>query len=57
MLDANKHHGGIMQSDCLPLKDFALDPLITLKGKLKMSTMAQHGYIVEFDIDYPPEIH
>ena len=57
MIDAKNLYGGIMQNDHLPLKDFALDAHITLDELLKMSSTAQHGYIVEVDIDYPPEIH
>ena len=46
-----------MQNDHLPLKDFALDAHITLDEGLKISSTAQHGYIVEVDIDYPLEFH
>ena len=55
MLDANNLYGGVMQNDHLPLKDFALDAHITLDEILKVSSTAQHGYIVEVDIDYPAE--
>ena len=57
MLDANNLYGGVLQNDHLPLKDFALDALITLEEVLKISSTAQHGYIIEVDIDYPPEFH
>ena len=57
MLDANNLYGGVMQNDHLPLKDFALDAHITLEEVLKISSTAQHGYIIEVDIDYPPEFH
>ena len=40
-----------MQNDHLPLKDFALD------AHIKISSTAQLGYIIEVDIDYPPEFH
>ena len=56
-LDANNLYGGIMQNDHLPLKDFALDPHITLYELLKIWSTALHGYIVQVDIDYPPKIH
>ena len=46
-----------MQNDHLPLKDFALDAHITLEEVIKISSTAQHGYIIEDDIDYPPEFH
>ena len=57
MPDANNLYGGVMQKDYLPLKDFALDAHITLDEILKVSSTAQYGYIVEVDMDYPPEIH
>ena len=57
MLDANNLYGGVMQNDQLPLKNFALDAHITLEKVLKISSTAQHGYIIEVDIDYPPEFH
>ena len=57
MLDANNLYGGVLQNDHLPLKDFALDAHITLEEVLKISSTAQHGYIIEVDIDYPPEFH
>ena len=53
--DANNLYGGVMQNDHLPLKDFALDAHITLEEVLKISSTAQHGYIIEVDIDYPPK--
>ena len=57
MLDANNLYSGAMQNVHLPLKDFALDAHITLEEVLKISSTAQHGYIIEVDIDYPPEFH
>ena len=57
MLDANNLYGGVMQNDHLPLKDFALDAHITLEEVLKISSTAQHGHIIEVDIDYPHEFH
>ena len=57
MLDANNLYGGVMQNDHLSLKDFALDAHITLEEVLKISSTAQHGYIIEVDIDYPPEFY
>ena len=56
-LDANNLYGGVMQNNHLPLKDFALDAHIKLDEVLKISSTAQHGYIVEIDIDNPPELH
>ena len=57
MLDANNLHGGVIQNVHLPLNDFALDAHITLNEILKVSSKAQHGYIVEVDIDYSPGNH
>ena len=57
MLDANNLYGSVMQNGHLPLKDFALDAHITLDEVLKISSTAQHGYIIEVDVDYPPEFH
>ena len=57
MLDGINFYGGVMQNIHLPLKDFELDAHITLKEVLKISSLAQHEYIVEVDIDYPPENH
>ena len=57
MLDANNLNGGVMQNDHLPLKDLVPDAHITLEEVLKISSTAQHGYIIEIDIDYPPEFH
>ena len=53
ILDANNLYGGVMQNNHLPVKDFALDAHITLNEVLNISSTAQHGYIVEVDIDYP----
>ena len=52
MLDANNLYGGVMQNDDLP--SFAH---FTLEEVLKISSTAQHRYIIEVDIDYPPEFH
>ena len=57
MLDPDNLYGGVMQKDQLPLKDFALDAHMTLDEILNVSSTAQHGYIVEIDIDYPPQFH
>ena len=57
MLDATNLYDGVMQNNHLPLKDFALETHITLDEVLKISSTAQHGYIVEVDIDYPPKFH
>ena len=46
-----------MQNDHLPLKDFALNAHITLDEVLNNSSTAHYGYIVEVDIEYPPEFH
>ena len=57
MLNANNLYGSNLQNDHLPLKYVALDVHITLDKILKLSSTAQHGYISEVYIDYPPEIH
>ena len=57
MLDASNLYCGVMQNDHLPVKVFALDAHITHDEILKISSTAQHCYIVEVDIDCPPEIH
>ena len=51
MLDANNLYGDVMQNDQLSLKNFVLDAHITLDEVLKILSPAQHGYIVEVDID------
>ena len=57
MLNANNLYGGVMQNDLLTWKDYTLDAHNTLDEILKVSSTAQHGFIVEVDIDYPPKIH
>ena len=55
-IDANNLYGGIMQTCYLPIGDFELVE-IPLSELLQTPEDSKYGFIVEVDLEYPPELH
>ena len=57
LIDANNLYGGIMEKYPLPLNSFELVLDITLEHILETGSDSNMGYVVEVDIEYPPDLH
>ena len=57
LIDANNLYGGIMEKYPLPLNGFELVLDITLEQILETGSDSNVGYIVEVDLEYPPDLH
>ena len=55
-LDANNLYGWAM-SQYLPVRDFEWETPRTIEEYLEVPKDAPQGYILEVDLEYPPEIH
>ena len=55
-IDANNLYGGIMQTCCLPIGDFELVE-ISMSELLQKPEHSPYGFIVEVDLEYPPDLH
>ena len=55
-IDAKRLYGGIMQTCCLPIGDFELVEM-PLSELLQTQEDSPYGFIVEVDLEYPPELH